>query len=367
MMMWLNRCLWLAILTLAGCSIEMVTPIPINPELTPTPIVLQATGTPAPSSPATIRQLTRGGCCVRPFFTPDGGQVLFIDKPAEDGPVGVYGLDLTTVESPAADQPELVYETIGFRSPDHQLVALPDADDGRLMRFTDEATGQTWTVNTLGNWPIFSADGRLILWNATDQSGPYDERPTDVWLANVDGTEARRLLTIYGGSASGWFPNGERILLTGREEKIGEEETMVVLSLTDGATVELAREDRLRNGSISPGGSWVVYLTTFTGDAERDGLWAVRADGSVQQKLPFFGPHRWLDDDQLIFIPTRSSPDEGFALWKMNLQTGQTTRLTDPETMPLQIEGGDWELSPNGKHVVFVSAVDQNLWLVTLP
>jgi Tol biopolymer transport system component len=51
----------------------------------------------------------------------------------------------------------------------------------------------------------------------------------------------------------------------------------------------------------------------------------------------------------------------------MNLETGQTDPLTDPETTPLRIEGGDWTLSPDGKKVVFVSAVDQNLWLVTLP
>jgi hypothetical protein len=153
-----------------------------------------------PPPQAILRQLTRGGCCVRPFFSPDSSMVLFIDKPAEDAPVGVYGLDLTTFESPAIHQPELVYEIIGFRSPDHQLVALPDADDGRLMRFVNEATGESWTVNTLGNWPIFSAGGEQILWNVTERSGPYDERPTDIWVSNLDGSEARRLLTIYGGA-----------------------------------------------------------------------------------------------------------------------------------------------------------------------
>jgi len=361
----LKLCLWFCVLALTGCVIEAVTPVPTASEFVSPILATEPTDMPAPQ--ATLRQLTRGGCCVQPFFSPDSSKVLFIDKPSAEAPVGVYGLDLPTFESPATNQPQLVYETIGFRSADHRLVALPDVDDGRLMRFFDEATGQTWTVNTLGNWPIFSADGEQILWNATEQRGPYDERPTDVWLANVDGTEARRLLTIYGGSADGWFPDGERILLTGREARIGEEETMAVLSLSDGSTVELAREERLSSGSISPGGTWVVYLTTFTGEAERDGLWAVRADVSARQKLPFFGPHRWLDDNQLIFIPTRSSPDEGFALWKMILESGQTVRLTDPEAIPLRIEGGDWELSPDGRHVVFVSAVDQNLWLITLP
>jgi Tol biopolymer transport system component len=311
--------------------------------------------------------LTSGGCCVQPSFSPDSSRVLFVDKPSETDPPGVYGLDLTGFESPLETPPQLIYQTLGFRSPDHTVVALPDPDEGQLMRFINEETGQIWKVNTLGNWPVFSPDGQSILWNAIDRRGPYDERPTDIWVSKVDGSDARQLLTIYGGSANGWFPDNEHILLTGRAEQIGENETMVVISLRDGSMIELAQENRLRGGLISPGGSWVVYLTTFTGEADKDGLWVVRSDGSERRKLPFYGPYRWFDDEHLIFIPTRDSPGEGFAFWKINVETGEKVRLTDPETIPISIEGGDWALSPDGQKVVYVSAVDQNLWLIILP
>jgi Tol biopolymer transport system component len=314
-----------------------------------------------------MRQLTRGGCCTRPFFSPDSSQVLFIDKLSSTAPAGVYGLNLTTFRSPAETPPQLVYETIGFRSPDHAVVAFPDPNNEQLMRFTNEETGESWTVDTLGNWPFFSRDGQWIFWNATDRRGPYDQQPTDIWVSRVDGSGARKRLTIYGGSANAWFPDNEHILVTGREERIGEDETMFVFSLADGSRIELARENRLRGGLVSPDGDHVVFLTTFTGDVEKDGLWVVRADGSERRKLPFYGPHAWRDDEHLIYIPPRVSPDEALALWQINVDTGEQTRLTDPESIPISIEAGDWVVSPDGRNVVFVSAVDQNLWLIVLP
>ena len=88
------------------------TNIPL-PTATPTP-----TPSPTPTPQAILRQLTSGGCCVQPSFSPDSSKVLFVDKPSETVPPGVYGLDLTRFESSAETPPQLFYETIGFRSVD---------------------------------------------------------------------------------------------------------------------------------------------------------------------------------------------------------------------------------------------------------
>ena len=312
-------------------------------------------------------QLTQGGCCVQPFFSADGNTVLFIDKPSDQIPVGIYGVDLTTFVSPETSPPQLIDERIGFRSSDQSIIAYPDADNISLMRFVNTVSKESWTIDTLGNWPVFSPDGRHIYWNATDRQGPYDERPTDVWVAQIDGSEARIVLTVYGGGANGWFPDNERLLIIGRDEPIGELETMMVYSLEDRTRLALAQEKQLRGGSISPDGSWIIYLTTFSGDPNKDGVRAVRDDNSQRRNLPFFGPHYWLNDQELIFIPTRQSTQDGFALWRLNMGTGTVTRLTDPTKLPLNIEGGDWVVSPDGKRVVYVSAVDRNLYLIELP
>jgi hypothetical protein len=41
--------------------------------------------------------------------------------------------------------------------------------------------------------------------------------------------------------------------------------------------------------------------------------------------------------------------------------------LTDPMATPLQILDGDWSLSPDGNQLVYVNAVDRNIWLLELP
>lgn len=338
-------------------------PIPVaSATETPTPIP-----TPAPRPATEQIQLTQGGCCVEPGFSADSHTVWFIDKPAAQAPVGMYGVNLSTFISPAASPPQLVDEIIGFRPSDQTVVAYPEPTNGSLMRFVDRFTNETWTIDTLGNWPIFSPDGSYIYWNATEQQGPYDERPTDIWVAKVDGSEARRVLTLYGGGANGWFPDNERLLISGRDTAIGEVETMTVLSLKDGSRLDLAQDKRLRSGTISPNGAWVVYLNTFSDDEANDGIWAVRADGLTRRKLPFFGPYQWRTDDTLVYIPPRPSAEVGFAFWQINVETGDTIPLTDAATLPLKIAGGDWALSPDGQKVVYVSANDHNLWLIDLP
>jgi hypothetical protein len=344
----------------------------LQPIVTPSPTGMPTSRpdpTPTPALLPSLRQLTAGGCCVQPFFSPDSRLVLFIDKASQDAPVGIYGVDVTGPASTGErdHKVKLIYETIGFRSPDHTVVARPDAADGSKMRFAEEVSGRSWLVDTYGEWPVFSADGQQIYWNVTDRRGPYDERRTDIWVANVDGSNSRRVMTVYGGGAEAWFPNGQHILLVGRENKIGEEEALVVLSLADGSTLELAREKRLRGGLVSPGGSWVVYFVTFSDDPERDGLWAIRANGTERHKLDFFGPYRWRDDTHLIYIPTRESPKDSLVVWELDVESGHSRPLTDPQRLRFIINDGDWELSPDGKKLVFVSAEDKNFWLITLP
>jgi Tol biopolymer transport system component len=294
--------------------------------------------------------------------------VLFIDNPRDEGLAQVYGVNINQVAAnPAQNQVSLVYETIGFRSPDQTIVARPDPNNRELMLFTNEQTGESWTVNTDGNWPIYSPDGTQIFWNATDRDGPYDQRRTDIWLAEIDGRNARLLLTIYGGGVESWFPDGQHLLITGRADRIGEEEVIFALSIEDGSTMELGQEKRLRAGEISKDGTWVIYFSSFADDPAYDGLFAVRADGSERRKLDFLGPFRWRDDTHLLYIPTRAVREDSLVVWEMDMERGESYPLTDPAQIRFVIDGGDWALSPDGKKLVFVSAEDKNLWLITLP
>jgi Tol biopolymer transport system component len=54
-------------------------------------------------------------------------------------------------------------------------------------------------------------------------------------------------------------------------------------------------------------------------------------------------------------------------LWQVDVESGAATPLTDAAITPFKIANGDWSVSPDGRHVAFVSASDNNIWLLTLP
>jgi dipeptidyl aminopeptidase/acylaminoacyl peptidase len=331
-----------------------------TPTGTPAPT---ATPSPTPTPEPALRQLTTGGCCVQPSFSPDGEQVLFIDKPEERAPTGIYGVDLARPQP----TPELANNTIGFRSPNRSIVAVIE---GGLIRFTDETAGQSWTVDTGANWPRFSPDGSQILWVATDREGPYDRRQSDIWLANVDGSNPQLLLSVYGGGFAGWFPDGRRVLLIGKDLPAEERRTLFVYDLDSQERTNLLSHKRIRDAEISPGGGWIVFFLSMTQDEPlENGLWVVSPEGTAPQKLdvPGFGGFRWQDDKTLLYIPMRSSAEESMQLWAIDVESNQSRPVTDPDKLFFSISNGDWAVSPDGRQVIFVSSEDQNIYLITLP
>jgi Tol biopolymer transport system component len=348
-----------AVATLPASQLDTPPPMATStatrtPTRTPVP---SPTPTPAPA----LTQRTRG-CCVQPFFSPDGRQVLFIDKPDPNAAAGIYGLYLA---QPLAE-PALVYETIGFYNPDMDIVAQVENSD--MVRFFNIATGQSWTVNTGGNWPQFSPDSTQITWTAADTEGPYDRRQNDIWLANLDGSQARLVRTLYGGGLAGWFPNGEQILVLGRDNPALEDVTLSVLNLTTGQQTHLFQQKRIRGAEISPGGSWVIFYLTFADNPTDNGVWVVNPQGTVRQKLntPGFGAYRWRTDSTLLYIPMRISPRDSMQFWEIDVAANTSRPLTNPVQLSFAIANGDWDVSPDGRRVVFVNSADQNIWLLTL-
>ena len=335
------------------------TPLPA-PTTIPT---AAATATPTPPPPAApeLRQLTQDGCCVQPFFSPDSQQVLFIDKPDPEAPAGIYGVDLANPQA----APILVDDVIGFRSPDRTIVATMDGD---LARFVNETTGESWAVDTGGNWPRYSPDGQQILWEARDQEGPYDLRQTDIWLADLRGDNPRLAATVTGGGFVGWLPDSRRIVLVTREVQGEEAQTLSVLDVTTGQQTNLVRDKRIRGIDISPDGSWIVYYVTFSDTPGNSGIWVANPEGTVVQKLnvPAFGAYHWRNDTSLIFIPMRESAEESMQLWQVDVVTNESRPLTDSNSLVFSISNGDWTVAPDGSSVIFINSVDQNIWLIAL-
>lgn len=355
--------------TMAAPSATPQPTATLTPTETPTAIpsataTVTPTASPTPTPAPQLRQVTQGGCCVQPDFSPDSQQILFVDKPDAESPVGIYGVRL---DGSLPDRPQLVNDVIGFRSPDRTVVATMDGDQAV---FSNEATGDNWQVDTGGNWPRFSPDGSQILWVATDREGPYDRRRSDVWLANLDGSSAQRIYILYGGGFSGWFPNGERILLVGRDDPRDELQNLIRYNPGGGQTDYLASHKRIRGIEMSPGGRWVAYFVDFAeDDPAKRGLWVVNTDSAERKKLniPAFGGYQWRDENTLLLIPMRTSATESMQLWSIDVAKNQATPLTDPQTLQFSISNGDWAVSPDGRWVAFVNSADQNIWAIRLP
>jgi hypothetical protein len=102
---------------------QAVTPVlQSEPGVSATPTPIPDTPAPSPTPGPVLRQMTTGGCCTQPFWSPDGTAIWFIDKPP-DLPSGVWAVD------PAAP-----LSLVSRQLATYNLVALPVTDeDGRLI------------------------------------------------------------------------------------------------------------------------------------------------------------------------------------------------------------------------------------------
>jgi Tol biopolymer transport system component len=328
------------------------TPWPTSTPL-PTPM---PTATPTPQ----LTQLTTGGCCVNPGWSPDSRQVLFIDKPSENDLVGIYAVDIFT----GAKKSPQWSGRVGIYSPDRSLIEYT-ANFETVIEKLD--TGEKWAIP--GQVPVdFAPDNQHVAWdNDVDTTGPYDQRPSDLYVADVNTRKPVRITRVYGGGLIGWLPSGLKLMYQGRPSLDVRERTLTVLDLTTNVTTTLVSAERLAGMSVSKDGTWLAYYITFDADKSRNGLWVQRTDGSQRRKLDMWGAYQWRDDSRLLVIPMRASSDTAFEVWEVDAASGRQRKLTDAATTPLQILNGDWRVSPDGRYVVYVNSVDRNLWLLTLP
>jgi Tol biopolymer transport system component len=351
---------------------EAPLPATMTPTLTPVP-----SSTPAPDpSPTlraetptpTLRQLTQGGCCTQPFWSPDARRIFFIDKPAADAPVGIWGVDVTQPMT----KPQLATQRIASYTPDLAFVVEVSRTTTTIERLTAPLTGTvaaSWTAPAGGRSVSISPGRTRVAWQVSDDRliTQPERQVNQVWIANLDGSDARALMTLPRGSLSGWISD-DVLLLSGRESLQAREQVLWAYSLTSGQKIELARGERLRVGSLSWDGSWLAYMITMDRDQARNGLWLVRTDGAMQYKLApdLFGAFQWRDGHRLLIVPFRpNATSHEFMEFDANTQTAR--RLTDPAVTPFKITNGDWAVSPDGRQVVFVASQDHNLWLLTLP
>ena len=327
----------------------------VNPAPTPVPSVTP-TLPPSPTPFPTARQLTEVGCCVKPYWSADGSQVRFIDRPSAAAPSGVWGVGLDGAD------PVFIEARPGIYSPDKSLVAYPSGGRTIIERVS---SGETWTAPSSGRPVSFSPNSRRIAWQIASSTVNFDRRAVQIWVANADGTGAMEAATVVGGGLAGWFPDSQRLLITRRPEGGGTIE-LAVLDPASGEQQVVAAAPRLRGAALSPEGGWLAYTVAFSGDGNLDGLWLARSDGTAARRLDTFGAYTWRSEGRLLLIPLEPGADSN-RLLEIDGATGQTQELTDPVHTPLHIAEANWALSPDGSRLAFVAAEDHNIWVLDLP
>jgi hypothetical protein len=282
---------------------------------------------------------------------------LYIDQPAPDAPLGIWGVDVTRPDP----TPELVTRRIAQYTPDMAFIIEPGQGTTVIERVAD---GTRWTVPA-GGRPVSISPGRKrIAWQVTNENLPVERQTTQVWVANLDGSEARRVTTLIRGGVSDWISD-DVLLLSTRDSLQSREQVLFTFSLIDGRSTELVRVEQLRGTVLSPGGAWLAYYVALNQDTTQNGLWLMRTDGSARRTLDraLFGAFRWRDAHRLLIIPFQPQADV-HELWELDADTGATRRLTDPAVTPFKIANGDWTVSPDGRYVAFVEMRDRDIWVL---
>lgn len=338
---------------------------------TPTVAPVRSGSAPSPFRP-TVSKLTPDGCCASFLWADDSIHVLYYDRRNPDA-AGTWLVNVETGEE------LLLLPLYGYFSPDRSMVAVPEPDS-RQMRFRKLATDEEWVVPNLPNRVLFGPRGERIAFTLRPAERPLARGavgrspqgvarilgPIAIWITDVRGTAANAIATLPGARIHGWLPDGSALLVTWRT--VGKLETSLgLLDLETGEVALLATAPRLLSGRLSPDGEWVAYIAAFTGDLQRDGLWVQRVHGDEARRLIIWGDYRWAPDSaSLIVLPPRPKGADSDRFWSVYVDGEFPVPLTAPAETPFAITNNSWELSTDGKRVVFTSATDHSLWLLQL-
>ncbi len=290
-------------------------------------------------------------------------QVLYVDKP-DNRPAAIWGINVATGSRGR-------YSTVvGEMQHSDRYVTVPLYQTQQSVSVHDRETGESWSLNGVGNHVFISPDGSLIAYDERpSRQPPYaNRRDAPIVVAELDGSNPRVLNRIYGGGIVDWFPDGSRLLVLGTETFGAKRPALWHVNVTTGAIEKLDEAEQMRNISLSPDGAWAVFLDLFEKNPYWNTTWAMNVTTGEQRRLDFAGRYAWVGaaESTLVYVPLRESADAGFAVWRLNVATGERTQLVDPEQTPLFIANGDWALAPSGTHFAFVSSKDYAIWLIEL-
>ena len=325
----------------------------------------------APPDLSQPRQLTDGGCCVQPIWSPDSRAVVFLDR---DPGLGVTGMMYVPV-SPEREEPRLLSETVADYTSNPGFRNLPVDGEVVLERLAwlvgDDGAAKLsvvdrWVMPAGAEHVKVSPDGTSIAWQSTRTEAAIERRLSEIWVDDLEKGTRRFLGSAPRGSLVGWLSD-DALLVSLRSGMDDSDQTLCVLSPERSICEEVVTMAGLRDPKISADGSWVAFYVAFDPVSRNNGLWLARSDGSKRYRLQswLFGGYAWRDGGSLVVVPMGAT---GIAqeMWQVDANSGMASRI-DGEADTFRISNADWAVSPDGRMLAFVGKADRNIWVMQIP
>ena len=209
--------------------------------------------------------------------------------------------------------------------------------------------------DTDDRFPSFSPDGtRVIFVRTVGTCFPLGcAPPTQIWTANVDGTQAQQLTAFPDGAGSPSFStDGKQILFT---RAYGYEDVSFHVMSTDGTRqVEVMRGIRLGTPSFSPDGTRILFDAYNDDSDEGRAVYSIHADGTGKTLLATNADQASYSRDgkEIVFVGDRG-------IYRMNADGTEQTRLTNTDDYLRNGYSFGYDsspyFSPDGQFIVFGS------------
>jgi Tol biopolymer transport system component len=332
-----------------------------TPTAPPTPTItpLPPTATPIPFQPG-AEMIGQANCCQEFNFSSDG-KFYYYDKPQASGRAGTYVYDLNSKQS------TFLIEQFGSFSPDLSLLGVSRRDRGTTLIQQVKDGSTLATLQNKGENVVFSPDNSRLayLLRLPTPEGASAPQRFELWVGEVNGTNLRAVWTLREGDNLAWFPDNRRLLLTARDPPNQRFGLWVIDTQAPPAQAAnlIVESKGLILARLSANAKNIAYGIALQGDV-KSGLWLIDENGTNPTKLSWQGSWEWsrAKADELFYVPVRSTGETSSSLWSYNVSTNQSTRLIDPNLLPLQIAENQMRISPDGKSLIYRKTGDYSLW-----
>jgi Tol biopolymer transport system component len=352
-------------------------------------------------------------------FSPDGNSVFYVKYGEDAAGSGLYQVPvlggaarklLTDVDSQISFAPDKRHFTFArndlTRKEAHLLIAnLDDAGQRELAVHP----GVHWITDAA---PAWSPDGKVIIFTARIQPPQAAGTVASLVEVQVEGGGQKILNTRRWDAiqAIEWLADGTGLIVAARDNASllahqlwqidypGGSARAITKDLNSYSSADVTADmkslvtilhRRIANLWIAPGDraseavqihsgnskdlgwtlgvEWlrdgkIIYGSTASG---KEDVWLMNADGSNQKQLtttPGANFEPTVSDDGRTLVYVSKAADSRQCLWKMNLENGERTQLTDG--------GFDWrpDISPDGRWVVYMSIIKDSptLWKTSI-